>query len=93
MNAIQATDISPADESYFLPWTMEMIYCIEPQLCGIAERAVAQKKRRFYNRLKAYDDAKRAAEKLVGWCARDPRLRNSGAWDCYFNYILDELNL
>ena len=31
--------------------------------------------------------------KLVGWYARDPRLRSQGVWDCLFRYILDKLNI
>ena len=41
----------------------------------------------------AYEAAKKAAWKLVGWYARDPRLRNSGAWDCYSRYILGKLKI
>ena len=40
-----------------------------------------------------YVEAKDAAWELVGWYARDPRLRSQGAWDCLFRYILDELNI
>lgn len=93
MKIYHACDIPAADESYFMPWTLEMLYSVEPRLRRIAERTISQRRRRVYNRLKAYSAAKHAAEKLVGWGARDPRLRSSGAWDCYFNYILDELNL
>ena len=82
------------DTSYFKPWTLEMIYQVEPELKAIAARAVAQRWRRQYQaRQNAYVTAKHEAWQFVGWYARDPRLRCSAAWDCLFRYILDELNI
>ena len=86
-------DIPEADTSYFRPWRLEMLYEVEPTLQEVAQKAVAQKRRRFYTRLDAYCRAKNEADMLLGWNARDPRLRSSGAWDCFFNYILDQLKL
>ena len=70
-----------------------MLYEIEPQLKEIADRTVANKRRRFSAKIDAYTNAKNDAYKLVGWSARDPRLRSTGAWDCFFDYILNELNI
>lgn len=86
-------DIPEPDTSYMLPWSLDMIYQVEPELEKIAARTVKQKRRRFYDRLDAYTAAKNDAWELVGWDARDPRLRSQGAWECYFGYILKELNV
>lgn len=89
----RASDIPETDTSYMLPWSLEMLYEIEPDLMDIAKEAVSQKRRRFYAKHEAYNEAKNAANELLGWGARDPRLRSSGAWDCFFRYILNELNI
>lgn len=90
---ITAAELPEPDTSYFKPWTLDMLYQVEPELEAIAARTVAQKRRRFYARHDAYEAAKNAAWELLGWYARDPRLRSGEAWDCYFNYILDELRI
>ena len=72
---------------------LKMLYQVEPELKEIAARTVAQKRRRFYARIAAYEAAKKDAWNLLGWSARDPRLRSSKAWDCFFRYILDQLNI
>lgn len=86
-------EIPEPDLSYFRPWSLDMLYQVEPELKEIAARAAAQKRRRFYDRLDAYTAAKNEAEKFVGWFARDPRLRSSEAWDCLFDHVLEELRL
>lgn len=73
--------------------TLQMLYATEPELEAIAKQAAAQKQRPVDDKYRAYVVAKRAAWELVGWSARDPRLRSSEAWDCYFRYILEELKL
>lgn len=93
MKVIRACDLPEPDTSYFVPWSLEMLYSVEPQLRGIADDATKQKRRRFDAKLEAYSSAKAAADKLIGWGARDPRLRSSGAWDCFFDHILDELDV
>lgn len=93
IKAIRASDIPEMDTSYFRPWTLDMIYQVEPELQKIAAEAVAKKRQEFYDRLDAYSTAKAKSYKLVGWYARDPRLRSSAAWDCFFRYILKELKL
>lgn len=90
---VRLSDIPAPDESYMLPWTLDMIYEIEPKLREIADAAVAQKRRRFYDRVDAYTEAKGKSCELIGWYSRDPRLRVAEAWDCFFNYILNELQL
>lgn len=71
-----------------------MLYTVEPELAAIAARAVAKRRRRQYQaRREAYVTAKHEAWQLVGWYARDPRLRSQGAWDCLFRHILDELRI
>lgn len=82
-----------ADTRYFQPWTLDKLYQVEPALEEIAARAVAQNRRQLPARQAAYTDAKKSARRLVGWYARDPRLRSQGAWDCLFRYILDGLRL
>ncbi len=77
----------------FKPWTLAMIYEVEPELKTIAERFLVSRRCRFEKRHKAYSDIKDAAYPLLGWVARDPRLRHHAAWDCYFKYILDELQI
>ncbi|MDE6589807.1 MAG: hypothetical protein K2K53_05595 [Oscillospiraceae bacterium] len=74
-------------------WTLGMLYAVEPELEAIAKRTAAQKRRRVAQRHFAYAAAKKAAWKLVGWGARDPRLRSSEAWDCYFRYMVKELKI
>ena len=93
LEVIQASDLPKPDTGYFKPWSLEMLYQVEPELEAIAARTVAQKRRRIRNRLDAYTEAKDAADMLLGWGARDPRLRSSKAWDCFFDYILDQLNI
>lgn len=90
---ITVSELPEPDTSYFKPWTLGMLYQVEPELVQIAAEAVSQKRRRFYAKHEAYEAAKNAAWELLGWYARDPRLRSSEAWDCFFNYILDELNI
>lgn len=93
LRIICAADIPEPGTSHFIPWRLEMLYQIEPALIGIAERAVAQKRRCLKRRCEAYCGAKCQAEHLIGWNARDPRLRSDGAWNCFFNYIVKELRL
>lgn len=93
LNFKKASGIPELDSSHFRAWTLEMFYAVEPELETIAAQAVAQKRRRFEEKHFAYAAAKKAAWKLVGWDARDPRLRSSKAWDCYFRYILEELKI
>lgn len=74
--------------------TIEMIYQIEPQLKVLANEVLREKSLSdFYAKFDAYTKLKNKAHDLIGWCAQDPRLRNSGAWDCYFDYVLDELEV
>lgn len=90
---LKASDIPELDTSHFRKWTLEMLYAVEPELEDIAVRTVKQKRRRLEQRHLAYADAKKSAWNLVGWYARDPQLRSSEAWDCYFRYILGELKI
>lgn len=41
------SEIPEMDTSYFKPWTLGMLYEVEPELEAIATRAVAQKRRRL----------------------------------------------
>lgn len=93
LSCFKTLDEFEEDEGHLLPWRREMLYEIEPELRKIAGRAVSQKRRRFPARREAYCIAKSDALQLVGWYARDPRLRSREAWDCYFDYILSELKL
>lgn len=75
-------------------YTLETIFEIEPGLKEIAKRAVSMKRAPVQKRHRAYIQAKIDAWELIGWEARDPRLANSRAWDCYFrDYILKELRI
>lgn len=93
LNIVCAADIPEPDTSYMIPWNLDMLYQVDPELKKIAARTVVHKRQQFHDRLNAYTAAKHDAWKLVGWDARDPRLRTQGAWDCFFNYILKELDL
>lgn len=90
--AVKASEF-PTDTSYMKPWCLDMIYEIEPGLKRVVNRAAAHKRRGFYKRLDAYAEAKAATDRLLGWGARDPRLRSSGAWDCFFDHVLEVLRL
>lgn len=90
---IRASDIPNPDTSYLLPWTLDMLYQVEPELKEVAVRTVDQKRRRFCARIAAYEAAKKDAWRLLGWAARDHRLRSAAAWDCFFRYILDQLKI
>lgn len=78
------SEIPELDTSHFQPWTLDKLHQVEPALAEITARAVAQRRRRYPARLAAYTKAKHEAWELVGWYARDPRLRSQGAWDCLF---------
>lgn len=93
MELVTLSEIPEMDTSYFKPWSLEMLYQVEPELEAIVAQAVSQKRRRFWAKHEAYEAAKNAAWELLGWYARDPRLRSTEAWDCFFDYILDELNI
>ena len=93
MDVICLADIPEPDTSYMLPWRRCMLYEVEPKLKDIENRTISWKRRNFSERLDAYTAAKDEAWELVGWYARDPRLRSSEAWDCFFRHILDELRL
>ncbi len=80
----RVSDITEPDTSYFIPWRLDMIYEIEPELKRIADKVSVSKKEEFYVRLDVYTEIKHDVENLVGWFARDPRLRSVGAWDCFF---------
>ncbi len=80
-------------KTHFIPWRVDMLYEIEPRLAEIAAEAKSQRRSRARDRWRAYGRAKHRAWYLVGWCARDPRLRNSGAWDCYIRHITRALNI
>lgn len=74
-------------------WSLDKLYQVEPELKKIAAWAATQRRRRVRVRYAAYEAAKKAAWRLLGWSARDPRLRSSEAWDCFFRYIVDQLNI
>lgn len=89
-----AAEIPEPDTSYMLPWSIEMLYEIEPKLKELADYAISfKRKRKHYVKREAYVKARNDSWELVGWGARDPRLRSSEAYDCFIRYILDELNI
>ena len=73
--------------------TLAEILAIEPNLKIVAANAFLHRRRRFSGRIDAYERAKDSAWELVGWDAKNPRLRTSAAWDCFFDYILEGLRL
>jgi hypothetical protein len=90
----KASEVPKPDTSYMLPWSVEMLYEIEPKLKDLAVYAISFKRKRNYQvKRDAYVKARNASWELVGWGARDPRLRSSGAYDCFTRYILDVLNI
>ena len=60
-----AADIQRLDTSYFIPWRLDMLYEIEPELENVAKRATWRKHRQFANKLEAYSIAKHEADFLV----------------------------
>ena len=89
-----AAEIPEADTSYMLPWSLKMLYEIEPKLKDLVDYAISFKRKRNYQvKRDAYVKARNDSWELVGWGARDPRLRSSEAYDCFIHYILDELNI
>lgn len=68
--AKRASDIPEPDTSHFRKWTLGMLYAVEPELEVIAARTMARKRRGFPAKLSAYEYAKKAAWRLVGWYAR-----------------------
>lgn len=90
---ICAADVVKPVEFETKPWTLNMIYQVEPSLKEFSENALKSKRRNFQKRLNAYIELKCKSGLLIGWDARDPRLRSSDAWDFFFDYIIDELNL
>lgn len=90
---LRASSTPKPTARHFRSWTLRMLYAVEPELEAIARWTISQKRQRIEKRHLAYAAAKKAAWKLVGWYARDPRLRCSEAWDCYFRYILEELRI
>lgn len=96
---IPASAIPGLDTSYFIPWSLAMIYAVEPSLETICRRAFDQallKSRKRGTSKKngvqaAFVEAKNSAIRLIGWYARDPRLRSQSAWDFYINGLHDAL--
>lgn len=70
-----------------------MVYEVEPDLEQIAAWAVSQRGRRYQAKLETYEKVKAEADRLVGWRARDPRLRCSAAWDCYMRHVVKRLGI
>lgn len=93
IKACSLADIKPQGTNHYKPWTLQMLFDVEPDLQKIAQDAVLSNGKRFLVKHYAYVKAKDAAFDLVGWNAADPRLRSKGAWDCLFDYILSELNI
>ena len=91
-HAKSASDIPDMDTSHFIPWNIGMLYQVEPDLKEIVEETISFHRKAPVKRANAYAKANVRAEKLVGCEARDPRLRNSGAWDCFIHYILAYLD-
>jgi hypothetical protein len=68
---------------------LRKIYSIEPELEIIAVTSMWAHRCDFDEGItRAYLEAKEKAESLVGFRARDLRLRSAEAYDCYFDYVL-----
>lgn len=74
-------------------YTLNKICEIEPELGVIVDRAISMKRAPIRERHRAYTRAKFDAWKLIGWEARDPRLRNSKAWNYFFRKIIECLRI
>ena len=93
-SVVTASEIPAPDKSYMLPWSLEMMYEIEPRLKKIADRALEVKGSQKDDVLiNAYTKARSECYELVGWAARDPRLRSTEAYDFYTDYIIAELDI
>lgn len=81
------------DTSHFLPWNIEMIYQVEPSLAEVVlkcRKNAITKDRYEYD---VYSEVKEETCDLVGWNARDPRLRSTGAYDCFIHEVIDALEI
>jgi len=87
----KAPDENP--RSFLRPWDIHMIFGTEPKLAIIAVDAATVKWLWKKARIAAFETAMDKAGKLIGEDARDPRLRDRAAWDCFHDYILDHLRL
>lgn len=90
---IDITDIPGEDTSYFTPWNIGMLYEVEPGIRLIIEDCKNERRKEFCYKCKIYSKAKMDSYKLVGWMARDPRLRSTGAYDCFIKALVDALDL
>lgn len=73
-------------------WTEAELFKEEPALQSIIENAKLYRKRRVRDRIWQYEAAKRTASGLVGWGAKDPKLRCSGAWQCFLRCLMNALD-
>ena len=73
--------------------TPEILFLIEPELKTIAAMAAEHSTGGELEWLRAYGAAKSCAWELIGNCAKNPLLRSCGAWDCFFDYVREELGI
>ena len=88
-DAITAADLMNTKFPPLPGWELWMIFEVEPKLKTIGEEALQRFEGAPDQREQAYYWAKDDFSLLVGWEARDPRLRSSGAYDCYTGWILN----
>ena len=74
-------------------WDISIIFSTEPRLACIAVDAASMKWLWKKARIAAFNTAMEKADRLIGEDARDPRLRDNAAWECFYNYILDHMRL
>lgn len=70
---------------------IEMIYQVEPSLEKIIKMCRENREKPWYERLDIYSKVKEDTYKLCGWGARDPRLKNCEAYDCFIDEVIDAL--
>lgn len=96
---VPVSSVPPQDHSHFIPWSLAMIYAVEPSLETIRRRAFDQAllgthKRRAVKKNavnNAFVEARNSSDKLIGWNARDPRLRSSEAYEFYIYGLKEAL--
>lgn len=72
---------------------LEYLYQNEPALKSVMDEARAQRRGTIGQRYAAYDNAKEAVFRLVGYGARNENLRNHRAWECFVISLAEGLNL
>lgn len=72
---------------------LDYLYRNEPALENVMDKALTQRRGNIGQRYAAYDNAKEAAFRLVGFGARNENLRNHRAYEVFVIALAEGLNL